>query len=243
MPFFPPQLIPNNRAYISDDKQAMALLPRRFGNHNLPCVIYWPWLSWDGIDVSVTAQQTGLARATLIGESGFDLPCSTLDTHGAVMSFGMYKGFQTWELIHRFTWQDEGVALKKFDLCWLRLWKHGSYQTPDNALPVVGGGTSSSATILVTDQLYETVLPPHGSDFMYFAYPGYAGNYKFTQTVQSGLHVNTHFDSNWPSNPTYYTTVSDTGSWLGANPTAGLQLRVDNQENVNQTIQFKLASA
>lgn len=245
MAFFPPSLSPNNRAYISDDKRAVNLLERRFMNHNLPCVVYWPWLSWDGIDFSTLQQQLSIARCILIGESGFDLPCSTLDTHGAVIHFGVDKAFQSWELIHYFRWNDEGVPLKKFEMCWLRLWKHGTYLIPDNPVPIAGGGTSGLAVDIALDVLYETVLPPAGSDFSYFAAKSAPGGASLLVTVSlqtvGGASI-VHIDDGWPSPLTYSGTIADTGQLPHTLANPGLQLRMASGNANNNTVRFKVAS-
>lgn len=227
MPFFPPTLTPNNKAFIRDDKQVIAGLPRRFANYTAPVVLYWPWLSWDQTDISVLQQQSAIPRCTIVGETGYNLPSATVDTHGAIMHFGSIDAIQRWEVIHSFIWHDADVALKKFEVVWLRLWKTGAPQPPDNILPITAGVDWASAPLLEMGQAYETLLVPQGpGEFGYFmsAFQGPA-NITFKKIDPPPKDAGFHTDYNAPSSPTYMGTYNAQGVHVINVPTANLGLR------------------
>lgn len=130
MPFFPPSLNANNRAYITDAKHLADEGSSRFAAYDLPCVIYWPWLSWNEEDVSIDVEQQAIARCCLIGEGPVKVYGLVPDLIGSIIRFGDAENFQRWEVIHYFDWYDPNDAVKKFTMVWARLWDNSAAPVP-----------------------------------------------------------------------------------------------------------------
>jgi hypothetical protein len=142
MAFFPPALSnPNTVAFVADQKMVDDGFPARFDAFETPAIVYWPWLSWDPIDVVVGADQQAIPRCLLIGE---DLLFGLVpDQVGSIVQFGAAGNPQLWEVIHYFYWFDSNDAQKKFAVVWLRL-----YDAALLSIPVTGGATAGEAVSL-----------------------------------------------------------------------------------------------
>jgi hypothetical protein len=148
MAWFPPSIVnPNTVAFLSDQKMMDDGFPERFPSYEADAIVYWPWLSWDPIDVVVGAEQQAIPRCLLLGEQLlFGLVPNLV---GSIVQFGAAANPQLWEVIHFFYWFDPNDQIKKFALCWLRL-----YDAPPPPIPVTGGATAAEAVSLSYGQNY-----------------------------------------------------------------------------------------
>jgi hypothetical protein len=142
MAFFPPNLAnPNTTAFVNDQKMIDDGFPERFAAYAVDAIVYWPWLSWNPIDVVVGADQQAIPRCLLLGEQLlFGL---VPDLVGSIVQFGSVGNPQLWEVIHYFYWFDADDAQKKFAVSWLRL-----YDAAPPPIPVTGGATAGEAVSL-----------------------------------------------------------------------------------------------
>jgi len=154
MAFFPPSLSPNNKCFITDEKHEADLGASRFAPYQAECVIYWPWLSWNDIDVVVGPDQRAIPRMTLIGDHGL-LRSMAKDAIGAIVRFGSDLSAQAWEVVHNFDWHDRDDPLKKFAVCWLRLWAAAGLFPP---APIEGGINWAAAVPITANTKYTTEL-------------------------------------------------------------------------------------
>lgn len=170
MAFFPPSLSPNNKVFITDERSVAETGISRFANYQQEAVIYWPWLSWNEIDVAVGPDQRAIPRLTLIGESGHRLFSVAADGIGAIVKVGSAASDQAWEVIHNFDWFDRDGLLKKFAVAWLRLWTGAAAAPPEfvegseepaSALPI-SEGVLYAATVDAGFQFFQLPTFPAG---------------------------------------------------------------------------------
>lgn len=174
MAFFPPSLSPNNEVKVTDGRHSAERGSNRFEAYTQEAVIYWPWLSWDQIDVTVGPDQRAIPRLTLIGNPPHKLYSVAADEIGSIIYVGSGLNAQAWEVIHNFDWMDPGSSVKKFAVAWLRLWTAAEPAPPPTA--ITGGVSWSTAVAVAYATPYQVELVgdvPH-----YFSFPTAAGQYR-----------------------------------------------------------------
>lgn len=204
MAFFPPSLSPNNKAFITDDKFVQEGGLARFAPRQQECVVYWPWLSWNEIDVAVGPDQRCIPRCTLIGDSIDELKSQAADSVGAIFRFGTEFSGQAWELMHHFDWHDRDNAVKKFAVCWFRPW-FGLAPAPP--VTIVGGIDAASAAPIDPGIVYITTAPVASAPVFFDARElGGPIEVEF-QPLLEGTDGRMNLFHSYPTSPTWFQTL------------------------------------
>jgi hypothetical protein len=236
MPFFPPSLSPNNKVHVSDERNVAERGIARFANYIQDAVVYWPWLSWNEIDVAVGPDQRAIPRCTLVGDSGHNMFSVAADQIGAIVRFGSVAQDQLWEVIHNFDWFDYGEIVKKFTVLWCRLWVPPIAAAP---VPIVGGPNWAGAVELELNTLYVTTL---AATETYVKATPVSGPFTWSQTKKNAAppDVGSLFYHGLPATQVQFAVHTNSGAWTMTPPSPGLGVKFAPAPQPDFQLEFKL---
>lgn len=234
--FFPPSLSPNGKVFVTDQRNIDVNGIARFAPYEQSCVTYWPWLSWNEIDVVVGPDQRAIPRATLIGDSGHVLFSVAHDSIGACMVFQSAANAQVWEVIHNFDWFAPNALIKEFSIAWLRLYVPAG--PPVAPVPITGGSSWATAPVPDPNILYVTTLSSAEShfDFRMVSGPFRIGIQKMTAAPPLG----TLLYHGLPATQVQFDTLLDSVSVERIPPSPGLGVKFAPTPTSPYDVRFRI---